>query len=81
MTRYTTLDRTLRALLHQLTVLSGDIMGESGECWQDVARHAAADSMALAQLLTDAANGNCESFICFPSPADCIKGGDDIGEV
>ena len=72
MTRYTTLQRTLTSLLDHMTVLVGDKMGESSECWQDVARHASADAMALGQLLADAAEGRHESFLCFPSPEECL---------
>ena len=73
MTRYITLDRTLRALLANLTVLAGDKIGAAGECWQDVARHATADAMALAQLLSDASKGQHEAFLSFPSPSECLE--------
>ena len=72
MTTYTTLHRTLTNPLTHLSVLAGDRIGESSECWQDVARHASADSMALAQLLADAANGQHETFLTFPSPEECL---------
>ena len=74
-TRYETLHRTLTALLADLSALAGDTMGPTGESWQDGARHGAADAMALAQLLSDAAAGRHEAFLTFPSPSECLEQG------
>ncbi len=71
--KYTTLERTLRNLLHDLTILSGDVIGPSGTSWQDVAGTASVNAQVLANILSEARKGNHESALVFPSPAECIE--------
>jgi hypothetical protein len=59
-------------LLSDMSILAGDIVGPGGTSWQDVAGTAMVNAQVLASQLEQARLGNCESFITFPSPAECL---------
>ena len=69
---YAQMKRALSNLLYDLEILSGDYPG-NGSTWQDVAGTAAVSAEVLSRQLRQAHEGNHESFIVFPSPADCIE--------
>lgn len=74
--KYTTLERTIRNLLYDLTILSGDVVGPSDASWQDVAGTASVNAQVLANILAEARKGNHEAGLVFPSPAECLEGSD-----
>lgn len=67
--------RRMSILLHNalgdLRMLTGDEVGPSGSSWQDIAGTAVVNLRALADQIEQARQGNAESAIVFPSPADC----------
>lgn len=68
-TTFAAMQSALNAALTGMTILSGDIVG-NGETWQQEAYSAGAHFRLLADLLDNAANGNAESFLVFPSPLE-----------
>ena len=70
---YKAMETTLRNALNDLAILAGEKAGPSGASWQDVAGTAATNLEVLAAQLRQARIGNCESFITFPSPAECME--------
>lgn len=63
----------LTCLLRDLTVLSGDVVGNSNDSWQQYAKIASNAAGILRDQLDLASRGECEAFLCFPSPADCME--------
>lgn len=72
---FETAQETLRTALHDLSVIAGDIVGDSGASWQDYAGTAVLNLHALANLITKAREGVSESPIVFPSPSECLEEG------
>lgn len=70
---YKVMKSALENLLNDLSILSGEKVGPSNVSWQDVAGTAMVNAEALANQLRQAQLGNCESFIAFPSPSECLE--------
>lgn len=75
---YKQMETLLRNALNDLAILAGEKVGPSDSTWQDVAGTAAVNLEALAMQLKSARAGNCESFITFPSPSECLEA-EEIG--
>jgi hypothetical protein len=71
--RYETMKTALENLLNDLSILAGEKVGPSGVSWQDVAGTAMVNAQVLADQLKAAREGNSESFITFPSPAETLE--------
>lgn len=71
---YQRMREALCNLLNDMSILAGDKVGPSDVSWQDVAGTAMVNAQVLAAQLEQARLGNCESFITFPSPAECLEG-------
>jgi hypothetical protein len=69
---YDFMEQLLKNVLHDLSILAGDIVGPSNATWQDVAGTASANLQVLASQLDKARNGQAEPGITFPSPAECL---------
>jgi hypothetical protein len=54
-------------LIDTMEILSGNDMGSSDKTWQFYATDAAILCEKIASQLREAAAGNCESFVTFPS--------------
>lgn len=65
---YKTFETLLQNIMTDLAVLSGDIVGPSNSCWQDVAGTLAANMTVYAQLLHEARESKGEACLSFPSP-------------
>ena len=61
--------RALQSALHDLRILSGDIVGPSGASWQDVAGTCATNLEVLLNYVR-AARERGAGFVSFPSPDD-----------
>lgn len=70
--QFKVMEQALEALLHDLSILPGDIMGPSDATMRDVIGTAKTNARVLADQLDAAYAGNSESFIAFPSPSDVI---------
>ena len=65
---------TLRTILGDLDILSGDTMGPSGVTWQDVAGTCAVNLRHLASLIEEARKGNVsDGPVVFPNAADAME--------
>ena len=65
---------TLGDVLNGFEVLSGDVVGDSGKCWQDHAFCTAKDLRRLANMLDAACKGDvlCGPVV-FPSPREIMN--------
>jgi len=70
---YAEMKRLLTNALGDLSILAGDAVGPSDVSWQDVAGTATVSLQCLVWQLEEARKGNCESFITFPSPSECLE--------
>jgi hypothetical protein len=61
---------TLKELLENFRILSGDKMGDAGKSWRDIAEDARANAKVLERQLAKATVGHAESMLVFPSPDD-----------
>ena len=73
MVTYKKLDRVMTEGVRALLVLSGDTMGPSGQSHQDMAIMAANQFSTLSAPLKDAARGDTEPFMSFPSPSEIVE--------
>jgi hypothetical protein len=78
---YAALDHRTKSLFANLAALSGDVVGPTGQSWQDQARIAALNARKLAHMLESAAAGDCEPMVCFPSPAEAVDSVYDLHAV
>ena len=70
--RYSTMKRTLEALLNDFEILAGNRIGPSNVAMRDVIGTAHANASALTAELECALDGRMESFMVFPSPAEIL---------
>lgn len=64
---FATMEKLLRDIRGDLEILSGNVMGDSGTTWHDVAGTLAVNLRCLASQVEQARKGNAEPFLAFPS--------------
>jgi len=77
---YRLMRQFLESLMNDLEVLAGDRMGPADATVSQMAWSASTNAYCLARQLRAAAEGKAESFVAFPSPAECMEAIENDGK-
>lgn len=69
MSSYASMQNKLRCALRHLSIIAGDIVGDSGNTWQD---HKALASASL-RALADRLDSDPGPFPVYPSPSEVLE--------